>query len=150
MHKRLKLSNEEVKLGLFIVKHRSDYLTDNPVKYCKELLIDSAGKEPKVKDKICELLKYHGENELLQVFSAWTPPPFPVTGYDLVERKVPKGPVFNKTLNQLRQIWKRSDFKMSKEDLLNKVDEVVKTVWNCKELIKVKILNFDFIYTKIC
>ncbi|XP_041353635.1 CCA tRNA nucleotidyltransferase 1, mitochondrial-like [Gigantopelta aegis] len=128
LNKRLKMSNEEVKLGLFIVKHRSDYMTDRPVKYCMDLLIDSAGKEPKVKDKICELLKYHGEKELLQVFTAWTPPPFPVTGYDLVERKVPKGPIFTKTLNELRQIWKKSDFKMSKEDLLAKIDEVVKTV----------------------
>ena len=73
-----------------------------------------------------ELLKYRGEAALLEEFANWTPPRFPITGYDLFNHKVPKGPVFAKTLNDLRQMWKESSYQMTKEELMDRIEEVVK------------------------
>lgn len=124
LNERLKMSTDELKLGLFIVQHRLECFDPDPLRAAQNLMVDTAGKDFKVKDRICELFKYKGDGEMLKAFSAWTMPKFPVTGYDLVAAKVPKGPVFAKTLNELRQLWKESNFSLSKEDLLSHVDDI--------------------------
>ncbi|XP_046571861.1 LOW QUALITY PROTEIN: CCA tRNA nucleotidyltransferase 1, mitochondrial-like [Haliotis rubra] len=126
LHKRLKLSSEELKLGLFIIQHRDDDVGESLSKYCQDLIIDTVGREPKVKDRIIQLMLYKGEGTQADKLACWSPPKFPVTGHDLFAHNVPKGPVFAKTLNELRQIWKRSNCMMSKEELIDKIDEVVK------------------------
>lgn len=126
LHKRMKLSTEELKLGLFIIHHREDDVGDSVSRYCQDLIIDTVGREPKVKDRIIQLLVYKGEGTQADEFVSWSPPKFPVTGHDLFAHNVPKGPVFAKTLNELRQIWKKSNCLMSKEELIDKIDEVVK------------------------
>ena len=130
LNNRLKMSNEETKIALFILQHRTDPIGSPPLRYCMDLHNDTAAREPKIKDRISELLKYRGEEELLGEFRRWTPPRFPITGHDLFSRNVPKGPVFSKTLNDLRQMWKESDYQMSKEELVDRIEEVVKRhVW---------------------
>ena len=126
LNNRLKMSNEETKIALFILQHRADPIGSPPLRYCMDLHNDTAAKEPKIKDRISELLKYRGEEKLLGEFQCWTPPRFPITGHDLFSRNVPKGPVFSKTLNDLRQMWKESDYQMSKEELVDRIEEVVK------------------------
>ncbi|XP_076463841.1 CCA tRNA nucleotidyltransferase 1, mitochondrial-like [Babylonia areolata] len=126
LNKRLKMSNEEVKTALFILQHRNDPRPSPPLRYCMDLHNDTVAKEKKIKDRIMELLRYQGESSLLEEFQAWTPPRFPITGYDLFAHKVPKGPVFAKTLNDLRQLWKESSYQMSKEELVDCIEEVVK------------------------
>ena len=126
LNNRLKMSNEETKIALFILQHRTDPIGSPPLRYCMDLHNDTAAREPKIKDRISELLKYRGEEELLGEFQRWTPPRFPITGHDLFSRNVPKGPVFSKTLNDLRQMWKESDYQMSKEELVDRIEEVVK------------------------
>lgn len=39
-----------------------------------------------------ELLKYHGNKDLLQKFREWKLPRFPVTGHKLIELGIQKGP----------------------------------------------------------
>ncbi|KAK7488682.1 hypothetical protein BaRGS_00020135 [Batillaria attramentaria] len=128
LNKRLKMSNEETKTALFIIKHRQDTIISPPLRYCMDLHNDTVAKEPKVKDRITELLKYRGEVKLLEEFRNWTPQRFPITGHDLFSKNVPKGPVFAKTLNELRQLWKESNYSMSKEELLDRIEEVAKKV----------------------
>nr|KAG5700894.1 hypothetical protein BaRGS_012301 [Batillaria attramentaria] len=128
LNKRLKMSNEETKTALFIIKHCQDTIISPPLRYCMDLHNDTVAKEPKVKDRITELLKYRGEVKLLEEFRNWTPQRFPITGHDLFSKNVPKGPVFAKTLNELRQLWKESNYSMSKEELLDRIEEVAKKV----------------------
>ena len=126
LNKRLKMSNEESKIALFILQHRNDPISSPPLRYCIDLHHDTAAKEPKIMDRISELLKYRGEEQLLEEFQNWTPQQFPITGYDLFKRDVPKGPAFSKTLSELRRIWKESDYQISKEELVNKIQDVLK------------------------
>ncbi|KAK7103102.1 hypothetical protein V1264_018065 [Littorina saxatilis] len=125
LNKRLKMSKEEVKTSLFILTHRADPIPTPPLRYCMDLHNDTVAREPKVKDRISELLKYRGEAALLAEFQTWTPPRFPITGHDLFSKSVPKGPVFAKTLNDLRALWKESNYTLTKEDLLDRIEEVV-------------------------
>lgn len=129
LNKRLKMSNEETRTASFIVKHREDKIDlTTPMRYCMDLYNDTVGKEPKVKDRIIELLKYKGKKDLLDQFVEWIPQKFPVTGHDLFMMNVPKGPVFAKALHELRQIWKGSNYSMSKEDLLSQLHDVLKRI----------------------
>uniref|UniRef100_A0A0B7BF51 Poly A polymerase head domain-containing protein n=1 Tax=Arion vulgaris TaxID=1028688 RepID=A0A0B7BF51_9EUPU len=106
--RRNKISNEEVSLALFIVRHRNDKMGENVLSYCTDLHTDCTGKEVKVTDKIVELMKYHGHLKAAEDFPTMKLPLFPVTGHDLTQNEVPKGPKFASTLNELRKIWKES------------------------------------------
>jgi tRNA nucleotidyltransferase (CCA-adding enzyme) len=122
------MSREELRLGLFIIDHRAVTMGKDPLKHCQDLMCDTAGKEPKTHSRICELLKYLGQEETLVKFSDWVPPRFPVSGHKLVELGVPKGPKFAKTLNALRQIWKDSSYVLSEQELLDHVEDLKKKI----------------------
>ena len=126
LNSRLKMSNEETKIAMFILQHRTDPIGSPPLRYCMDLHNDTVAREPKIKDRIKELLKYRGEEKLLKEFQNWSPQRFPITGYDLFSKNVPKGPVFSKTLNELRRMWKESNYQMSKEELVDRIEDVVK------------------------
>ncbi|KAL3872940.1 hypothetical protein ACJMK2_036112 [Sinanodonta woodiana] len=126
LNKRLKMSNDELKLGTFILQYRGVSMGDSPIRHCQHLFIDNPGKDVKVRALVTELVKYLGDQELVREFSQWSPPPFPVSGYDLVGLGVRKGPRFAKLIHELRQLWKQSDFKMTKEELLEHVDDILK------------------------
>ncbi|XP_050405236.2 CCA tRNA nucleotidyltransferase 1, mitochondrial [Patella vulgata] len=121
---RLKLSKEEIRLALFIIDKRSqDFEESVPLKYFSDLIVDA--KEPKMKERILELIKYKGDTALLRTISEWSPPKFPITGHDLTQKNVPKGPIFAKTLNELRNIWKERGYQITKEELLLELDRIV-------------------------
>ena len=52
----------------------------------------------------------------------------PVKGSDLISMNIPKGPLFKMTLDEVRQVWKYSDFTLTKEELLEKVPEIFEKV----------------------
>jgi poly(A) polymerase len=48
----------------------------------------------------------------------WTAPVFPVTGHDLIDQGLPSGPDLGRELKRLEDYWIASDFKSTKEELL--------------------------------
>ena len=119
------MSREELRLGLFIVKYRDDEFNPDKFRHCQDLLCDTAGKEPKTKERICELLKYLNYRDVLKRFQDYVPPKFPVTGHQLIEKGVPKGPLFAKLLAELRHKWKESSYTMTEEELLDCIEELI-------------------------
>lgn len=109
------------------------------MRYCQFLFIDCPGEKKKLKERICELIKYRGERKLIEKFLNWDPPVLPVTGHDLLEKNVPRGPVFQGTLQELKQIWKFSMFTSSREELLGKVDEIVEKTTSTMAAKKKKV-----------
>ena len=71
--------------------------------------------------KVCELLKYQGEARLLAELTDWSTPRFPVSGHDLRRLGVTSGKEIGSTLQELRDVWKRSRYQMDKEELLSHV-----------------------------
>lgn len=123
MDLRLKMSKEEKTLALFLVKHRRD-LRKNPeepdsLKPFTDLIIDS--RELDTQSKVCELLKYQGEDKLLAELCRWSIPRFPVSGHDLRRMGITSGKEIGATLQKLRDIWKKSRYQMDKDELLSHV-----------------------------
>ncbi|CAJ1051281.1 CCA tRNA nucleotidyltransferase 1%2C mitochondrial isoform X2 [Xyrichtys novacula] len=123
MDLRLKVSKEEKTLVLFLLKYRrelrkSEEEPDN-LKPFTDFIIDS--RELDTKNKVCELLKYQGEEKLLAELCRWSIPHFPVSGHDLRRLGVTTGKEIGATLQKLRDIWKKSHYQMDKDDLLSYV-----------------------------
>lgn len=123
MDLRLKVSKEEKTLALFIVKHRQELCKseDEPdsLKPFTDFIIDSRELDSKI--KVCELLKYQGEEKLLAELCEWSIPHFPVSGHDLRRIGVTSGKEIGATLQKLRDIWKKNRYQMDKEELLSYV-----------------------------
>ncbi|XP_041671699.1 CCA tRNA nucleotidyltransferase 1, mitochondrial [Cheilinus undulatus] len=123
MDLRLKVSKEEKTLALFLVKHRQELCKneDEPegLKPFTDYIIDS--RELDSKTKVCELLKYQGEERLLAHLCRWSIPHFPVSGHDLRRIGVTSGKEIGVTLQKLRDIWKKSHYQMDKDELLSYV-----------------------------
>ncbi|GFO07355.1 tRNA nucleotidyltransferase (cca-adding enzyme) [Plakobranchus ocellatus] len=128
LHERNKMSNEELSLGLFIVRHRGDNMGEDLISYCIDLHTDTAGKEAKVINKIVELMKYCGHIKTAEEFPNIEMPQLPVTGHDLTQCEVPRGPKFAATLNELRRIWRESRYTLGKEELLQRIPEVLEAL----------------------
>lgn len=71
--------------------------------------------------KLCELLKYRGEEKLLAELRTWSIPHFPISGHDLRRMGITSGKDIGATLQKLRDIWKKSGYQMDKDELLSYV-----------------------------
>ncbi|XP_073501149.1 CCA tRNA nucleotidyltransferase 1, mitochondrial [Phyllobates terribilis] len=118
---RLKISREEKGLALFLLKERKELTVDHserePLKPYQDYVIDS--REPDAHKKVCELLKYQGEERLLSQMEHWTLPRFPVSGHDLRRVGICSGKEIGRILQELRERWKESGYRAGKEELLN-------------------------------
>lgn len=123
MDLRLKVSKEEKTLGLFLVKHRDSLCKSEEepasLRPFTDFIFDS--REPDSKSKVCELLKYQGEDELLSELQRWTVPLFPISGHDLRKMGITSGKEIGAILQKLRDIWKKSRYEMDKDELLSHV-----------------------------
>uniref|UniRef100_A0A8D0H4H4 tRNA nucleotidyl transferase 1 n=1 Tax=Sphenodon punctatus TaxID=8508 RepID=A0A8D0H4H4_SPHPU len=123
---RLKISKEEKNLGLFLVKYRRDLVraadSTEPLKPYQDFIIDS--RESDANSRICELLKYQGEEHLLKEMHQWSIPLFPVSGHDIRKIGISSGKEIRTMLQQLRDRWKKSGYQMDKEELLSYVKKV--------------------------
>lgn len=122
---RLKISREEKTLALFLVKYRRDLVKGldeyDRVKPFTDFIIDSRELDAQI--KVLELLKYQGEEKLLAELSRWSIPRFPVSGHDLRRLGITSGKEIGATLQELRDIWKKSRYQMRKEELLNSINK---------------------------
>ncbi|XP_006001866.2 CCA tRNA nucleotidyltransferase 1, mitochondrial isoform X2 [Latimeria chalumnae] len=123
---RLKISKGEKSLCLFIVKYRQDLCkaddSGDPLKAYTDFVTDS--RELDAQKKVGELLKYQGEEQLVKKMEAWSIPRFPVSGHDLRKLGVASGKEIGTILQQLRDLWKKSGYRMDKEELLNSIARV--------------------------
>ncbi|XP_053325169.1 CCA tRNA nucleotidyltransferase 1, mitochondrial [Spea bombifrons] len=120
---RLKISKEERNMGLFLLKHRRELTADPkdsvPLKPYQDHVIDS--READAHRKVCELLKYQGEEQLLREMERWSLPRFPVSGHDLRRIGISSGKEIGSILQELRECWKESGYQTTKEELLNSI-----------------------------
>ncbi|XP_047439890.1 CCA tRNA nucleotidyltransferase 1, mitochondrial [Mugil cephalus] len=122
MDVRLKVSREEKNLALFLVKHRRELCRSEDgdgLRPFTDFIIDS--RELDTQSKVCELLKYQGEEKLLSELCRWSIPRFPVSGHDLRRMGITSGKEIGATLQKLRDVWKKSHYQMDKDELLSYV-----------------------------
>ncbi|XP_012587551.1 PREDICTED: CCA tRNA nucleotidyltransferase 1, mitochondrial [Condylura cristata] len=119
---RLKISREEKSLGAFIVRHRRGLVRAagaEPLKPYQDFVIDC--REAGAPARVCELLKYQGERQLLSDMQRWSVPLFPVSGHDIRKAGISSGRDIGVLLQQLRERWKKSGYRMEKDELLSHV-----------------------------
>ncbi|XP_037535227.1 CCA tRNA nucleotidyltransferase 1, mitochondrial [Nematolebias whitei] len=118
---RLKVSREEKNLCLFLVKHRRELCRSqeerDSLRPFTDFIIDS--RELDSQSKVCELLKYQGEEKLLKELLGWSIPRFPISGHDLRKMGISSGKEIGAALQMLRDVWKSSHYHMDKDELLS-------------------------------
>ncbi|MBC8429280.1 MAG: hypothetical protein H8D95_01695 [Candidatus Endolissoclinum sp.] len=104
--KRWRLSNNESALLDFLVKNKNNSLDQKKV---EDMIADGVSK-----DLISALATLQGKDVNIDA----EVPNFPVTGADLIANGMKPGPEMGAKLGQLKQKWKQSNFKATKDELL--------------------------------
>jgi hypothetical protein len=124
----LKLSNAERNLGKFVTEHREPKHHEDPIKPYLDMLVCSPNAQSKetLRGHIQELLHYQGRHELGERISKWPIPHFPLTGDHLKKFGLKPGPELGRTLSQLKNIWRDSYYVLTEQDLIDKINSIVK------------------------
>lgn len=107
---RWKMSNPEGQTIKFLVKHKDNTLDQNKV---EDMLADGISR-----NLITSLAKMQGKGNL-DIDSDI--PAFPVDGQDLISIGMKPGPEIGNALNTLKADWKNSRFKLTKDELLQRI-----------------------------
>lgn len=109
-----KLSNDEKRLGVFVVQHREKaYKATTPIKYYQDLLVDGTYLR-----SVIELLNYCDKVGMAKDLERWQVPKLPVNGKDLKDAGFHPGTEMGSILRLLKTKWKESYFTASKEELI--------------------------------
>ncbi|CAF1125919.1 unnamed protein product, partial [Didymodactylos carnosus] len=121
---RMKYSNETKRLSQLLVTYRditqliTTNASSNRLKAYKDLVIDLVVVDPSAKEKVTELLKYQGHTQLYSELEQWKIPKFPISGGMLALKGIKQGPNYKIILNELKEIWKESNYEKTEKELL--------------------------------
>ncbi|KAH7710201.1 polyA polymerase family protein [Aphelenchoides avenae] len=133
LHKRVKMSRNEQTLCEFIVAHREEAQSrKDDVKHFKRLVLTKTFDEGAAlletnKRHAIQLMKYVGAHDHVDELLKWTPEKFPVTGLDLKDAGVPRGPQYKLVLGHLFRLWLNSDLSLTIDELLKHVNDPMET-----------------------
>ncbi|KAF8569674.1 hypothetical protein P879_05896 [Paragonimus westermani] len=123
LNQRLKLSNFELMILLYIIKHReqcANLQMPNVLQHYQRELLLSKEAPNKIRPVITEMLSYIVcDPDLLVRWSAWEPPRFPVNGHELLARWSLPPRAVGTHLAVLRQQWVDSDCSLTSDELLS-------------------------------
>jgi tRNA nucleotidyltransferase (CCA-adding enzyme) len=108
-----KMSNKESALLNFLVKHKNKPMNKD---LAIGLLHDGVSK-----DALLHLLNIQSKFNLADVIRTYKQPDFPVTGKDLIAKGMKPGIEIGKTLDALKNKWKSSKYKLTKQDLIKNI-----------------------------
>ena len=108
-----KMSNYDREMFDFLIKHKGENI--NP-KQAQDMIINGASQ-----DHLLAWANMHGKNDVYDTVHGFEQPDFPINGKDLLARGYVAGPNLGKMIADLKDEWMKSNYKLSKEDLLNKV-----------------------------
>lgn len=130
-HRITKLSNDERLLGEFILSERQsavenlkndDWWIDRIVDL--EVRPGHENQQDRLRQRLVQLAKsVLADEERIQMIENFEAPKFPITGRDLMEAGVRKGPHVRNVLYYLYNLWKESRFTESKYSLLERAKD---------------------------
>lgn len=89
------------------------------------LVLNSKIKQKDAIEYVREVLKYRGDEELLQKFNKWEVPRFPVGGKILKDNGVPPGKMYGPIINKLKKIWIENEYKHTADDLVKHIPDIL-------------------------
>lgn len=72
-----------------------------------------------------EVLKYKGDEIILEHFKKWQIPKFPINGKVLKDAGVSPGKMYGPIINKLKNIWFENEYEQTAEDLVKFIPEIV-------------------------
>lgn len=122
---RVKCSKKEQEILLHILQYRDVAMQAESLKVIQDIIVDLIVGERRNKDRmieyVSELLKYTGHKHYLEEIKKWEVPKFPVNGNMVAEKGVARKKI-KFALSDLLQEWKKSDYALSSDELLNSLD----------------------------
>lgn len=100
-------------------------------------MFNSKFKQKDVIEYVKEVLKYRGDEKLLEDFNKWPVPKFPVSGKLLTTAGVPPGKLFGPVIGRLKEIWMENEYKQTANDLLQHVPDILQE-FGCNKLKRSK------------
>ncbi|KHN87314.1 CCA tRNA nucleotidyltransferase 1, mitochondrial [Toxocara canis] len=102
---------------------------DDSIRRCKKRKSESSSdkemedrKKMGGREMVVELAKYiRASPQFIEEIGLWEMPEFPVNGRDLMGTGVKGGPVMRKVLTHLFEVWKKSDYKIVRDELLSHI-----------------------------
>ncbi|XP_050674983.1 CCA tRNA nucleotidyltransferase 1, mitochondrial isoform X2 [Leptidea sinapis] len=125
LHTRLKFSAFDRDMTYFIVEHRGEKESSKPLQPYQRLILNSKIKQKDSIDYVKEVLKYRGDEVLLEQLCNWQIPIFPVNGKTLRDNGVPPGKLYGKILSKLKDIWIDNDYKQNCGDLVKYLPDII-------------------------
>ncbi|CAF1270281.1 unnamed protein product, partial [Didymodactylos carnosus] len=122
--KRMRFSNQYKRSGQFLIMYRNKihpiFDSDDCLKPYKDLCVDLSDiDDSSIKERIIELLKYQGYIYLIDEMKQWQMPIFPITSVVLQRNGLTRRCKFNMIINQLKKIWKESNYLKTEDNLIN-------------------------------
>ena len=108
-----KMSNYDRDMFDFLIKYKGEKI--NP-KQAQDMIIKGASQ-----DHLLAWANMHGKNDVYDAVHGFEQPEFPINGKDLLARGYVAGPNLGKMIDDLKDEWMKSNYKLSKEQLLSKV-----------------------------
>ncbi|XP_068619123.1 CCA tRNA nucleotidyltransferase 1, mitochondrial isoform X2 [Battus philenor] len=130
LHSRLKFSGYDRDLAYFLVEHRGDKDDTRTLLPYEKLVLNTKMKQKNAIEYTHELLKYKGDENLLELFNKWEVPQFPVGGKILKDNGVPPGKMYGPIINKLKEIWIDNEYKQSADDLVKLIPNVIEEFAN--------------------
>lgn len=76
-------------------------------------------------DYVREVLKYRGEEKLLEEFNKWELPRFPMSGKILKDNGVPPGKMYGPIISKLKDTWIDNNYIQTAEDLAKLIPGII-------------------------
>ncbi|XP_030753461.1 CCA tRNA nucleotidyltransferase 1, mitochondrial isoform X2 [Sitophilus oryzae] len=124
LHRRLKLSTFDRDLVFFIVNNREPKLHPSPLLPYQQIVAKTKSKPSVIKQYVLEVLKYNN-SPYLQEMETWENPKFPINGTILKEKGVEPGKVMGVVMQELKNIWVDSEFKLDVDELLSHIPKIL-------------------------
>ena len=114
--KNWKSSKEDQQKSEWLNKH----VGDNPFRL---MAVDGARRDwaCDLEQLNCVVLSMTPDPLRQAVLETWTPPTFPVTGYDLIALGIRPGPTYGDIMHMLKHAWADSDYTLTQAELLQMV-----------------------------
>jgi len=119
IRKRLRLSNADLSVGLFIIRNRAmDSSGENMMNKYEDILVSSYRKDKNTLQSFFEFIKYSGNIHVMKYFENYQIPKFPINGTLLKKETSLKGRALGEMMNKLFELWQHSRYQLTCEQLL--------------------------------
>ena len=108
-----KMSNYDREMFDFLIKHKGENINS---KQAQDMIIKGASQ-----DHLLAWSNMHSKKDVYNAVQGFEQPDFPINGKDLLARGYVAGPNLGKMIADLKDTWMKSNYKLSKEELLSKV-----------------------------